>query len=210
MDDDIEMDDEQEQEHEHEPVDEPDYDDQDDDIDQDDDDDDMDDDDGDADADDDEDDEEDGDGDDASVAAFRSGNRREEALSAATYLRKVQERRKLFRPPSSCVETSLGYHIEPMAAAPHSSQIHAMALSLDGQTLLTGGSDGFVRKYDVNATMNGKTMLTQNVRHGFVEGITRGGTLTAFWANEEHLPSSSASSSTSAASHAPSGPKKTA
>jgi transcriptional activator SPT8 len=82
-----------------------------------------------------------------------------------------------------------------MAAAPHSSHVHAMALSLDGQTLLTGGSDGFVRKYDVHATMNGKTMLTQNVRHGFVEGITRGGTLSAFWPHEEHPPTNGIASS---------------
>ncbi|CCF50695.1 hypothetical protein NDA11_000208 [Ustilago hordei] len=195
MNDDIEMDDEQEQEQE--PIEEPDYDDADED---DQDDDDMDDDDANGDdeddADNDDDDEEDGDDDDgASVSASRNDNSRrsvtvDESLSSATYFRKVQERRKLFRPPPSYTSTSLGYHIEPMAAAPHSAQIHAMSLSLDGQTLLTGGSDGYVRKYDVHATMNGKTMLTQNVRHGFVEGITRGGSLTAFWGNEEWLPTS--------------------
>ncbi|GAC75808.1 hypothetical protein PANT_18d00077 [Moesziomyces antarcticus T-34] len=206
MDDDVEMDDEQEQEHD--AVDDTVYDDPDadnddmDDVDDDDDgdddeedddgdeDDDDDDDDGDDDDDDDDDNEDaDDDNDDASVAASGTGARRsahEDALSAATYLRKVQERRNLFRPSPACVETTLGYQIEPMAAAPHSSHVHAMALSLDGQTLLTGGSDGFVRKYDVHATMNGKTMLTQNVRHGFVEGITRGGTLSAFWPHEEH------------------------
>ncbi|CDW95208.1 hypothetical protein [Sporisorium scitamineum] len=93
-----------------------------------------------------------------------------------------------------------------MAAAPHSAQIHALALSLDGQTLLTGGSDGYVRKYDVHATMNGKTMLTQNVRHGFVEGITRGGTLTAFWPHEEHFPTNGSTSSS--VLNPPSGPEK--
>lgn len=214
MDDDVEMDDEQEQEHD--AVDDTVYDDPDadnddmddvdddedgdDDDDDDGDDDDDDDDDGDDDDDDDDDDNEDADddNDDASVAASGTGARRsahEDALSAATYLRKVQERRNLFRPSAACVDTTLGYQIEPMAAAPHSSHVHAMALSLDGQTLLTGGSDGFVRKYDVHATMNGKTMLTQNVRHGFVEGITRGGTLSAFWPHEEHLPTNGVASS---------------
>ena len=199
MEDDIEMDEEQEQEQEQEPIEEPDYDDQDDDED---DEDDMEDDDADGDADDDDDDDDgdaDDDADDASVTASRNGALRrsaqDQALSAATYLRKVQERRKLFHPSPACIQTPLGYQIEPMAAAPHAAHIHAMALSLDGQTLLTGGSDGFVRKYDVHATMNGKTMLTQNVRHGFVEGITRGGTLTAFWPNEEQLPTNGASSS---------------
>ncbi len=215
MDDDVEMDDEQEQEHDavddtvyDDPdADNDDMDDVDDDEDGDDDeedddgdeDDDDDDDDGDDDDDDDDDNEDaDDDNDDASVAASGAGARRsahEDALSAATYLRKVQERRNLFRPSPACVDTTLGYQIEPMAAAPHSSHVHAMALSLDGQTLLTGGSDGFVRKYDVHATMNGKTMLTQNVRHGFVEGITRGGTLSAFWPHEEHPPTNGIASS---------------
>ncbi|TKY89085.1 hypothetical protein EX895_001616 [Sporisorium graminicola] len=214
MDDDMELDEEQEhdQEHEHDPIDEPDFDD--DDVDDNDDgDDDMDDDDGDADADDDDDQDDAEDDDDASVAASgRHGNRpsaQDSALSEATYLRKVQERRALFRPPPACISTTLGYHIEPMAAAPHSSQIHALALSLDGQTLLTGGSDGYVRKYDVYATMNGKTMLTQNVRHGFVEGITRGGTLTGFWPHEEHFPTNGvASSSSSSTLNPPMGPDK--
>ncbi len=156
MDDDVEMDDEQEQEHD--AVDDTVYDDPDadnddmddvdddedgdDDDDDDGDDDDDDDDDGDDDDDDDDDDNEDADddNDDASVAASGTGARRsahEDALSAATYLRKVQERRNLFRPSPACVDTTLGYQIEPMAAAPHSSHVHAMALSLDGQTLLT-------------------------------------------------------------------------
>nr|CDI54849.1 related to Transcription factor SPT8 [Melanopsichium pennsylvanicum 4] len=202
MDDDIEMDDD----HEHEPIEEPDYDEDDGDGDADEDDDDMDADDASADADDDDEDDGDGDADDASVAASRTGLARtptrttDDVLSSATYLRKVQQRRSLFRPSPASITTSTGYQIEPLAAAPHSSQIHAMALSLDGQTLLTGGSDGFVRKYNIHATMNGKTMLTQNVRHGFVEGITRGGNLTAFWPHEEHLPTSSSISSSSSSS----------
>jgi transcriptional activator SPT8 len=60
-----------------------------------------------------------------------------------------------------------------------------MALSADGTTLLSGGSDGHVRKYDVYASMNGKAMLTQNVRHPFVDGVVRAGVLSAWWANEE-------------------------
>lgn len=60
-----------------------------------------------------------------------------------------------------------------------------MALSADGTTLLSGGGDGHVRKYDVYASMNGKTLLTQNVRHPFVDGVLRAGVLSAWWANEE-------------------------
>jgi transcriptional activator SPT8 len=60
-----------------------------------------------------------------------------------------------------------------------------MALSGDGHTLLSGGNDGHIRKYDVYASMNGKSMLTQNVRHQFVDGVLRAGVLNAWWANEE-------------------------
>ncbi|EST09056.1 WD40 repeat [Kalmanozyma brasiliensis GHG001] len=185
MDDDIEMDDDQEQEQELEPE----YDD--DDVDQDDASDDMDGSDPDADDDEDDDASEAASASAASASASPSRSGRDEALSSATFLRKVHERRSLFRPPPTYIATTLGYQIEPLAAAPHSTHIHATALSLDSTTLLTAGADAYVRKYDLHSTMNGKSMLTQNVRHGFVEGITRGGTLTAFWAHEEHLPTSS-------------------
>lgn len=60
-----------------------------------------------------------------------------------------------------------------------------MAISGDGSVLLSGGSDGHIRKFDVYKTMNGKNLLTLSVRHGFAEGITKGGVLNSWWANEE-------------------------
>ena len=104
--------------------------------------------------------------------------------SPSTYLRAVQSRRAHILASSSNLHAST-YAIEPVGAAPHSSHVHAMALSSDGTTLLSGGSDGHVRKYDVYASMNGKSMLTQNVRHQFVDGVLRAGVLSAWWANEE-------------------------
>ncbi|PWN48546.1 WD40 repeat-like protein [Violaceomyces palustris] len=154
--------------------------------------------DGDADGDEDDDDDDDEDEDDGddndltashrSISMSRSGSVRPNPSSPSTYMKKVEARRRIFVPKADCVETTRGYQIEPMAAAPHSCQIHAMALNQDGSCLLSGGSDGFVRRYDLYATMNGKSMLTQNVRHGFVEGITRGGVLSSWWANEEVPP----------------------
>lgn len=90
----------------------------------------------------------------------------------------------MFVPPPSAIHAT-SYVMEPLAAAPHGAHVHAMALSADGSTVLSGGADGYVRRYDVYATMNGKNMLTQNVRHGFVDGVTRGGMMLGWWGNEE-------------------------
>ncbi|PWN18968.1 WD40 repeat-like protein [Microstroma glucosiphilum] len=107
------------------------------------------------------------------------------SLSPTSYLARAEARRGAMKPSSSLINAK-AYSIEPVAALPHASHAHAMCLSGDGTVLLTGGSDGHVRRYDVYATMNGKSMLTVGARHGFVEGITRGGVLAAWWANEEH------------------------
>jgi transcriptional activator SPT8 len=96
----------------------------------------------------------------------------------------VHQRRSEVHASTSRLDAT-GYSIEPVGAAPHSSHVHAMALSGDGTTLLSGGNDGHIRKYDVYASMNGKSMLTQNVRHQFVDGVLRAGVLNAWWANEE-------------------------
>lgn len=108
------------------------------------------------------------------------------SISPTTYRDKAELRRSRIKPSQDMLEAS-AYSIEPAAALPHASHIHAMALSADGTALLTGGSDGHIRRYDVYATMNGKNMLTNNIRHGFAEGITKGGILLSYWGNEERL-----------------------
>ena len=87
--------------------------------------------------------------------------------------------------PSAAASRAKAYAIEPVGAIPHASHVHALALSADGSTLLSGGADGHVRRYDANASLNSKNPLTLSVRHAFVEGVTRGGVLNAWWANEE-------------------------
>ncbi|KAF9108736.1 Transcription factor spt8 [Mortierella sp. AM989] len=51
--------------------------------------------------------------------------------------------------------------------------------------IFTGSEDGYIRKYDFFASMNGKTMLTQGQRHGQVDSVTKAGILTSYWENEE-------------------------
>ena len=88
---------------------------------------------------------------------------------------------------------ALSYTAEPLAACPTAgSHVHCMALSADGSVLLSGGSDGHVRRYDIYNTINGRNLLTAAVRHQFAEGFNKGGFLSAIYANEEEEPSGSA------------------
>ena len=104
------------------------------------------------------------------------------------YIAAVDKRRALFQPSAASRETHRGYAVEPVGAAPHAAHIHAMALVQDASILLSGGSDGYVRWYDLYASLNGKNMLTQNLRNSFVEGVTKGGVLTTWWGNAEAGP----------------------
>ncbi|WFD02159.1 Transcription factor spt8 [Malassezia obtusa] len=104
------------------------------------------------------------------------------------YIQQVQQRRRLFEPSRAARETAKGYTIDPSGAAPHSAHIHAMAMVQDASILLSGGSDGYVRWYDLYASMNGKNMLTQNLRSSFVEGVAKGGVLTTWWGNAHLAP----------------------
>ncbi|WFD31245.1 Transcription factor spt8 [Malassezia sp. CBS 17886] len=99
------------------------------------------------------------------------------------YVSAVDRRRAVLHPSEAVRRTTLGYSIDPVGAAPHGTSINAMTLSRDGDILLSGGSDGYVRWYDLYATMNGKSMLTQNLRNTFVDGVTKGGVLTSWWGN---------------------------
>ena len=97
------------------------------------------------------------------------------------YIEAVRRRRAMFHPPEQARSTRKGYTIVPVGAALHGAQIHALSLSMDSSILLSAGSDGYVRWYDLFASMNGKNMLTQNLRNSFVEGITKGGVLMTWW-----------------------------
>ncbi|KAI0449358.1 WD40-repeat-containing domain protein [Xylaria acuta] len=88
------------------------------------------------------------------------------------------------------VFTAKTYDIVPTMAAPMATSINAIAVTPDLRYWMTGGSDGYIRKYDGPATINGKTLLTVAQRHPFVDSVTKAGVLLSYWENAE--PQSSA------------------
>ncbi|KAI1194633.1 WD40-repeat-containing domain protein [Nemania serpens] len=88
------------------------------------------------------------------------------------------------------VLTAKTYDVVPTMAAPMATSVNAMAITPDLRYWMTGGSDGYIRKYDGPATINGKTLLTVAQRHPFVDSVTKAGVLLSYWENAE--PQSSA------------------
>ncbi|CAG2002811.1 unnamed protein product, partial [Fusarium graminearum] len=80
------------------------------------------------------------------------------------------------------------YDIVPTMAAPQSTSVNAMAITPDLRYWITGGSDGYIRKYDGPNTINGKLPLTVAQRHPFVDSVTKAGILMSYWENEEPAP----------------------
>lgn len=80
------------------------------------------------------------------------------------------------------------YDIIPTMAAPMATSINAIAVTPDLRYWMTGGSDGYIRKYDGPGTINGKTLLTVAQRHPFVDTVTKAGVLMSYWENAEPQP----------------------
>ncbi|KAM5347205.1 hypothetical protein ACJ41O_010210 [Fusarium nematophilum] len=80
------------------------------------------------------------------------------------------------------------YDIVPTMAAPQSTSVNAMAITPDLRYWITGGSDGYIRKYDGPNTINGKLALTVAQKHPFVDSVTKAGILMSYWENEEPTP----------------------
>lgn len=80
------------------------------------------------------------------------------------------------------------YDIVPTMAAPQATSINAMAITPDLRYWMTGGSDGYIRKYDGMGTINGKQQLTVAQRHPFVDSVQKAGVLMSYWENEEPAP----------------------
>lgn len=53
--------------------------------------------------------------------------------------------------------------------------------------IFTGGSDGYIRRFDWFGSINGKVPLTVAQRHPFVDSVTRAGVLLSYWENEEPM-----------------------
>lgn len=86
------------------------------------------------------------------------------------------------------VYTAKTYDVVPTMAAPQATSINAMAITPDLRYWMTGGSDGYIRKYSGTETINGKQLLTVAQRHPFVDSVVKAGALVSYWENEEAPP----------------------
>ncbi|KAK7737337.1 Transcription factor spt8 [Cytospora paraplurivora] len=109
------------------------------------------------------------------------------ATSIASPLGSIQLRPKV-RPEAI---TARLYDIVPTMAAPQATSINALAVTPDLRYWITGGSDGYIRKYDGPGTINGKQLLTVAQRHPFVDSVTKSGILMSYWENLEPAPPNS-------------------
>lgn len=83
------------------------------------------------------------------------------------------------------VFTAKTYDVVPTMAAPQATSINAIAITPDLRYWMTGGSDGYIRKYSGLETINGKTLLTVAQRHPFVDSVVKAGALISYWENQE-------------------------
>lgn len=90
----------------------------------------------------------------------------------------------MFRPPvrPECL-TATTYDILPTTAAPQSTSINTITSTADMRWVFTGGSDGYIRKYNWADSINGKLMLTVAQRHPFVDSVVKAGVLMNYWEN---------------------------
>ncbi|PGH16780.1 hypothetical protein AJ80_05095 [Polytolypa hystricis UAMH7299] len=75
------------------------------------------------------------------------------------------------------------YDIIPTTAAPHSTSINAVTATADMRWVFSGGSDGYVRKFNWVDSINSKLMLTVAQRHPFVDSVVKAGVLMTYWEN---------------------------
>ncbi|KAG2734195.1 hypothetical protein G9P44_002201 [Scheffersomyces stipitis] len=77
------------------------------------------------------------------------------------------------------------FDITPSVAIPYTSQCHSMAFTEGPKWILTGGEDGFIRKYDFIASIQGKSPLTMAQKHNLVDSLTKAGVICSYWENEQ-------------------------
>jgi transcriptional activator SPT8 len=70
-------------------------------------------------------------------------------------------------------DTCASYDIVPVLAAPHATSVNAITATTDMRWVFTGGSDGYIRRFDHFAGMNGKVPLTVAQKHPFVDSVTK-------------------------------------
>ncbi|KAG1472459.1 hypothetical protein G6F56_001527 [Rhizopus delemar] len=81
--------------------------------------------------------------------------------------------------------TCSSYDCIPYVAAVHPFPVFSVAATRCCRWVLTGCEDGYIRKWDFFASMNGKTSLPQALRHQHVDSVIYTGILGSWWENEE-------------------------
>ncbi|CAI4047353.1 hypothetical protein SUVZ_12G1090 [Saccharomyces uvarum] len=81
-------------------------------------------------------------------------------------------------------QISDSYNIYPTAAIPIQTNVNALAVSRGLRYLFLGGNDGYIRKYDLLNTLEGKLSLTILQKHSLAESIQNAGILQSYWENE--------------------------
>ncbi|KAI8592894.1 WD40-repeat-containing domain protein [Geranomyces variabilis] len=71
------------------------------------------------------------------------------------------------------------------ASLVHPTSVNCLASTRNMRWVFSGGEDGFIRKFDFVATLNGEQTLTQTQKHGLADSVEKGGVLSSVWENEE-------------------------
>lgn len=88
------------------------------------------------------------------------------------------------------LQTADELDVLPLVAVPYVQQCQAVAICDGPKWLLTGGEDGFIRKYDFIASIEGKAPLTVAQRHNLIDSITKAGVIGSYWENEQPMKKS--------------------
>ncbi|KAJ2438699.1 Transcription factor spt8 [Coemansia sp. RSA 2424] len=93
----------------------------------------------------------------------------------------------LYHPPRAQEEVAAGaqscstFDVTPTMALVNPWQIYAVTATPNMRWLFTGGEDGYIKKWDFNATVNGKQLLTLGQRHSMVDTIAKAGVTASYW-----------------------------
>ncbi|KAJ2356621.1 Transcription factor spt8, partial [Coemansia sp. RSA 2618] len=77
------------------------------------------------------------------------------------------------------------YDILPTMAFLNQYQVYAASAVANMRWVFTGGEDGYIKKWDFNASVNGKQMLTQGQRHSHVDSVAKGGVMASYWEHND-------------------------
>lgn len=77
------------------------------------------------------------------------------------------------------------FDIVPIVAIPYSIECQSVVYTHGPKWLISGGEDGYIRKYDFIASLQGKSNLTIAQKHNLIDQFTNAGVLISYWENEE-------------------------